>query len=37
VGRGGVLKSMAVDLDAEEAEQFRGSAAVVRRVLDQVM
>lgn len=36
VGSGGIQRVLSVDLDAREAEQFRRSSEVVRRVLDRV-
>jgi hypothetical protein len=36
-GGGSALKLMPVDIDAEEANQSRRSAAVVRGMLDRVM
>ena len=36
VGRGGVERVLSVDLNADEADQFRRSAAVIRGVLDRV-
>ena len=36
VGRGGIHRVLSVDLDDDEAERFRHSAAVIRGVLDRV-
>ena len=36
VGSGGILKVLSVDLDAEEREQFRKSAALVKEALERV-